>query len=231
MNRKRVIIALYALLAVGVVGGGTVSAAQADEPPNHANRLEATFTETNVSVTNRDRRPGCLPADQHRHRHRRRARERDADALGDAGPLSPSVRHGQLDERGRPAIVLADGVLVLRELVHICPTDSGPLGHGHVGGGRRLEHRDLRRRPRERRRHDRHSNEHGNALGQAEPRRLTISNGASPRTTPDSVRGEALSDAEGCPTSSPAPSPDAGVSRAAGRFSSGGSWSPAGSRS
>ena len=53
MDRKRVIIALYALLAVGVVGGGTVSAAQADEPPNHANRLEATFTETNVSVTNR----------------------------------------------------------------------------------------------------------------------------------------------------------------------------------
>ena len=53
MNRKRVIIAFYALLAVGVVGGGTVSAAQADEPPNHANRLEATFTETNVSVTNR----------------------------------------------------------------------------------------------------------------------------------------------------------------------------------
>ena len=53
MNRKRVIYALYALLAVGVVGGGTVSVAQADEPPNHANRLEATFTESNVSVTNR----------------------------------------------------------------------------------------------------------------------------------------------------------------------------------
>jgi len=27
-------------------------------------------------------------------------------------------------------IVLADGVLVLRELVHICPTPSGPLGTG-----------------------------------------------------------------------------------------------------
>ena len=49
MNRKRVIFALCALLALG----GVVSAAQADEPPNHANRLEATFTETNVSVTNR----------------------------------------------------------------------------------------------------------------------------------------------------------------------------------
>jgi hypothetical protein len=27
-------------------------------------------------------------------------------------------------------IVLADGVLVLRELAHICPTPSGPLGTG-----------------------------------------------------------------------------------------------------
>ena len=26
--------------------------------------------------------------------------------------------------------MLADGVLILRELVHICPTDSGPLGTG-----------------------------------------------------------------------------------------------------
>jgi hypothetical protein len=26
--------------------------------------------------------------------------------------------------------VLGDGVLVLRELVHICPTDSGPRGTG-----------------------------------------------------------------------------------------------------
>ena len=26
--------------------------------------------------------------------------------------------------------MLADGVLVLRELVHICPTASGPLGTG-----------------------------------------------------------------------------------------------------
>ena len=49
MNRKRAIFALCALLALG----GVVSAAQADEPPNHANRLDATFTETNVSITNR----------------------------------------------------------------------------------------------------------------------------------------------------------------------------------
>src|SRR5262245_38432779 len=52
MNRKRVITAVCALSAAVVVGGA-VSTAQADEPPNHANRLEATLTETNASITNR----------------------------------------------------------------------------------------------------------------------------------------------------------------------------------
>ena len=62
-------------------------------------------------------------------------------------------------------IVLADGVLVLRELVHICPTDLRPLGTGtwEVDGASSTG--IFCRRAREWRRHDRHSNEHGDASG------------------------------------------------------------------
>ena len=40
------------------------------------------------------------------------------------------MRGGKLDERGIRRIGLDGGVLVLRELVHICQTASGPIGTG-----------------------------------------------------------------------------------------------------
>lgn len=130
MNRKRAIIALYALLAVGVVGGGTVSAAQADEPPNHANRLEATFTETNVSVTNRiadlgvfqliNTGTGTVEGFGSATVMLSATQDRTAHPCGPDSWTNAAVRR----------IVLGDGVLVLRELVHTCPTPSGPLGTG-----------------------------------------------------------------------------------------------------
>ena len=130
MNRKRLIIALYALLAVGVVGGGTVSAAQADEPPNHANRLEATFTETTVSVTNRvadlgvfqliNTGTGTVEGFGSATLMLSATQDRSVHPCGGVSSTNAAIRR----------IVLADGVLVLRELAHICPTPSGPLGTG-----------------------------------------------------------------------------------------------------
>src|SRR5262245_27786315 len=130
MNRKRLIVALYALLAVGVVGGGTVSAARADEPPNHANRLEATFTETNVSVTNRVADLGVFQLIN--------TGIGTVDGFGSATVML-SATQDRTVHPCRPdswtnaavrRIVLGDGVLVLRELVHTCQSPSGPVGTG-----------------------------------------------------------------------------------------------------
>ena len=130
MNRKRVIIAVCAFLAVGVVGGGTVSVAQADEPPNHANRLEATFTETNVSVTNHIADLGVFQLIN--------TGTGTVDGFGSATVMLSATQDRSVHPCGAGSwtnaavrrIVLADGVLVLRELVHICQTNSGPRGTG-----------------------------------------------------------------------------------------------------
>jgi len=130
VNRKRVTIALYALLAVGVVGGGTVTAAQADEPPNHANRLDATFTETNVSVTNRIADLGVLQLIN--------TGTGTVDGFGSATVMLSATQDRSVHPCGTDSwtnaavrrIVLDDGVLVLRELVETCPSPSGPLGTG-----------------------------------------------------------------------------------------------------
>ena len=130
MNRKRVIVALYALLAVGIAGGGAVSVAQADEPPNHANRLEATFTETNVSVTDRvadlgvfqliNTGTGTVEGFGSATLVLSATQDRSVHPCGDGSSTNAALRR----------IELADGVLVLREVAHICPTPSGPLGTG-----------------------------------------------------------------------------------------------------
>jgi hypothetical protein len=130
MNRKGAIIALCALVAVGVVVGGAVSAAQADEPPNHANRLEATFTETNASITNRiadlgvfqliNTGTGTVEGFGPATLTLSATQDRSVHPCGAGSSTNVAIRR----------VVLADGVLVLRELVHICPTASGPLGTG-----------------------------------------------------------------------------------------------------
>jgi hypothetical protein len=130
MNRKGAIIALCALVAVGVVVGGAVSAAQADEPPNHANRLEATFTETNASTTNRiadlgvfqliNTGTGTVEGFGSATLMLSATQDRSVHPCGPGSSTNAAIRR----------IVLADGVLVLRELVHVCPTSSGPIGTG-----------------------------------------------------------------------------------------------------
>jgi hypothetical protein len=130
MNPKRAIIAFSALLAVAVLGGGTVSVAHADDPPNHANRLEATFTETNVSVTNRvadlgvfqliNTGTGTVEGFGSATLVLSATQDRSVHPCGAVSSTNAAIRR----------IMLADGVLVLRELAHICPTPSGPLGTG-----------------------------------------------------------------------------------------------------
>jgi hypothetical protein len=130
MNRKRVIFALCALFALGGIGGGTVSAAQADEPPNHANRLDATFTETNVSITNRVADLGVFQLIN--------TGTGTVEGLGSATLMLSATQDRSVHPCGPNSstnaairrIVLADGVLVLRELAHVCPTPAGPLGTG-----------------------------------------------------------------------------------------------------
>ena len=119
-----------ALLAAALVTLASALALQAAAgPPNHANRLEATFAETNVSGNEPHRRPGHLPADQHRHRNGRGPRRRDGDGLGHTRPPT-GRREGSWTNAGIRRIGLDGGVLVLRELVHICRTASGPIGTG-----------------------------------------------------------------------------------------------------
>ena len=40
------------------------------------------------------------------------------------------MRPRQLDKRRHPAIVLAEGVLILREVAYLCQTAAGPVGSG-----------------------------------------------------------------------------------------------------
>jgi hypothetical protein len=54
----------------------------------------------------------------------------DDRPLRDAGPLGPALRAGSWEDATIRRIVLAEGVLVLREPVHICQTASGPVGTG-----------------------------------------------------------------------------------------------------
>jgi hypothetical protein len=120
-----------ALLAAALVTLASALALQAAaSPPNHANRLEATFTETNVSVTNRIADLGIFQLIN--------TGVGTVEGLGDA-TVTVSVTQdrtvhpcgeGSWTNAGIRRIVLDEGVLVLRELVHICQTASGPIGTG-----------------------------------------------------------------------------------------------------
>lgn len=99
-------------------------------PPNHANRLEATFAETNVSVTNRIPDLGVFQLIN--------TGTGTVEGLGDATVMVSISQDRSVNPCGPGSwtnasirrIGLADGVLVVRELVHICQTDSGPIGTG-----------------------------------------------------------------------------------------------------
>jgi hypothetical protein len=120
-----------ALLAAALVTLASALALQASAgPPNHANRLEATFAETNVSVTNRIADLGIFQLIN--------TGTGTVEGLGDATVMVSVTQdrtvhpcgEGSWANAGLRRIVLDGGVLVLRELVDICQTASGPIGTG-----------------------------------------------------------------------------------------------------
>lgn len=99
-------------------------------PPNHANRLEATFAESNASVTNRIADLGVFQLVN--------TGTGAVEGLGDATVMLSATQDRSVQPCGPGSwtnaairrITLDGGVLVLRELVHICQTRSGPVGTG-----------------------------------------------------------------------------------------------------
>jgi hypothetical protein len=121
---------LSLLAAALVLLASTLALQAVAGPPNHANRLEATFDETTVSVTNRIADLGIFQLIN--------TGTGTAEGLGDA-TVTVSVTQdrtvhpcgeGSWTNAGIRRIVLDGGVLVVRELVQICQTDSGPIGTG-----------------------------------------------------------------------------------------------------
>jgi hypothetical protein len=119
------------LLAAALVTLASALALQAAAgPPNHANRLEATFNETTVSVTNRIADLGVFQLIN--------TGTGTVEGLGDA-TVTVSITQDRTVEPCGPGswtnaavrrIGLDGGVLVVRELVHVCQTDAGPVGTG-----------------------------------------------------------------------------------------------------
>ena len=119
------------LLAAALVTLASALALQATAgPPNHANRLEATFAETTVSVTNRIADLGVFQLIN--------KGTGTVEGFGDA-TVTVSVTQdrsvqpcgpGSWTNAGIRRIGLEGGVLVIRELSYVCQTDSGPVGTG-----------------------------------------------------------------------------------------------------
>jgi hypothetical protein len=118
--RMPLLVSAVIVLASGL----TLHAAAA--PPNHANRLEASFTESAASITNRIADLGTFQLIN--------TGSGRVDGFGAATvvvgitqdrsvtPCGP----GSWTNAATRRIVLREGVLVLRELAIRCPTDSGP---------------------------------------------------------------------------------------------------------
>jgi hypothetical protein len=113
-----------------VVLASVIALHAAASPPNHANRLEATFTETNVSVTNRIADLGVFQLIN--------TGTGSVEGFGNATVMLSATQDRSVAPCGAGSwtnaairrISVEGGVLVLRELVHTCPTESGPVGSG-----------------------------------------------------------------------------------------------------
>lgn len=120
MLRLPVLAVLLVVLASGVALQAAAS------PPNHANRFEATFDESTASVTNRIADLGVFQLIN--------TGTGTVEGFG-AATLMLSVTQdrtvqpcgpGSWTNSGIRRIVLADGVLVLRNLAYVCQTAAGP---------------------------------------------------------------------------------------------------------
>jgi hypothetical protein len=121
---KAIRMPLLVAAAIVLASGLTLHAAAA--PPNHANRLEASFTESAASITNRIADLGTFQLIN--------TGSGTVEGFGAATvvvgitqdrsvtPCGP----GSWTNAATRRIVLTEGVLVLRELAIRCATDSGP---------------------------------------------------------------------------------------------------------
>jgi hypothetical protein len=99
----------------------------AASPPNHANRLEATFSETTVSVTNRiadlgifqliNTGTGSLEGFGAATMVLAMSQDRSVQPCGPGSWTNAGIRR----------IVVAEGVLILRSLADVCQTPAGPV--------------------------------------------------------------------------------------------------------
>jgi hypothetical protein len=120
------ILRLPALAAVLVVVASALALQAAAGPPNHANRFEATFIETTVSVTNRiadlgvfqlvNTGTGTVEGFGAATMTMSATQDRTVQPCGPGSWTNSTIRR----------IVLADGVLVLRVLAYVCQTPAGP---------------------------------------------------------------------------------------------------------
>ncbi|HET9508620.1 MAG TPA: hypothetical protein VFO81_11785, partial [Gaiellaceae bacterium] len=116
--------------AVLVVVASAVALGAAAGPENHANRFEATFTETTVSVTNRIADLGVFQLVN--------TATGTVEGFG-AATVTMSVTQdrtvepcgpGSWTNAGIRRIVLEGGVLVTRALAYVCQTETGPRVFG-----------------------------------------------------------------------------------------------------
>jgi hypothetical protein len=128
-SRARAIRLRLLVLAVIVAASGlTLHAAVA--APTHGNRFEATFHETNASITNRvadlgvfqliNTGSGTVEGYGPATMVIGVTQDRSVQPCGPGSSTNAAVRR----------IVLAAGVLVVRELAHVCPTALGPVATG-----------------------------------------------------------------------------------------------------
>jgi hypothetical protein len=121
---KKLICLTFTATAAAALAGVLAIAVRA-EPPNHANRLEATFHETNASVTNRipdlgvfqliNTGTGTLDGFGAATMTIGVTQDRSVHPCGPGSWTNAAVRR----------ISVEAGVLVIRELAYVCQTASG----------------------------------------------------------------------------------------------------------
>jgi hypothetical protein len=122
---KAIRMPLLVAAAIVLASGLTLHAAAA--PPNHANRLEASFTESAASITNRIADLGTFQLIN--------TGSGTVEGFGTATVVVGITQDRSVTPCGAGSwtnaatrrIVLDEGVLVLRELSIACPTPTGPV--------------------------------------------------------------------------------------------------------
>jgi hypothetical protein len=133
MKKRETSAALRATLggiAAAILASGTAASAAAEEQPNRANRLEASFTETRLSVLDRIADLGIrqvIVSGTGTLEGFGEATEMVAVSIdGTVAPCGPGSDSSTVMRR----IVVSEGTLILKTMAHRCPTPSGLVTSG-----------------------------------------------------------------------------------------------------